>query len=60
MFSNIVYILDNYVISWFKLHSTEVTLVRGILQVLVFGFIFLMKKRKLKLRNDEGVEIIFL
>ena len=46
LFSNIVYILDNYTVSWFQLLSTEVTLVRGIVQVLGFGFVILIKKRK--------------
>ena len=48
LFSNIVYILDNYTVSWFQLHSTEVTLVRGIVQVLGFGFVILIKNRKQK------------
>lgn len=52
MFSNVVYILNNYLVSWFKLHATEVALVRGILQVPIFGFVLLFKKRK---RSDEGL-----
>ena len=55
LFSNIVYILDNYTVSWFQLHSTEVTLVRGIVQVIGFGFVLLIKNRKQSQNNTEGL-----
>ena len=61
LFSNIVYILDNYTVSWFQLLSTEVTLVRGIVQVLVFGFVILLKNRRQSQNNTEVLSaIIFL
>ena len=52
LFSNVVYILNNYLVSWVQLHATEVALVRGLLQVPIFGFFILFKNRK---RNDEGM-----
>ena len=52
LFSNVVYILNNYLVSWVQLHATEVALVRGLLQVPIFGFVILFKNRK---RNDEGM-----
>ena len=33
MFSNVVYILNNYLVSWFQLASAEVDLTRKIFQV---------------------------
>ena len=57
LFSNIVYILDNYTVSWFQLLSTEVTLVRGIVQVIGFGFVLLIKK--LSQNNTEGFLFCF-
>ena len=59
LFSNIVYILDNYTVSWFQLLSTEVTLVRGIVQVIGFGFVLLNKNRKLSHNDTEGFQTCF-
>ena len=59
MFSNIVYILDNYTVSWFQLRSTEVTLVRGIVQVIGFGFVILIKNRKRSNNDTEGFLLCF-
>ena len=59
LFSNIVYILDNYTVSWFQLLSTEVTLVRGIVQVIGFGFVLLIKNRKLSQNDTEGFLLCF-
>ena len=59
MFSNIVYILDNYTVSWFQLRSTEVTLVRGIVQVIGFGFVILIKNRKQSNNDTEGFLLCF-
>ena len=59
LFSNIVYILDNYTVSWFQLLSTEVTLVRGIVQVIGFGFVLLIKNRKLSHNDPEGFLLYF-
>ena len=59
--SNIIYILNNYTVSWFRLHATEVALVRGVLQVMVFGVVLLLGNRKLgKLKNDNKEGFIFL
>ena len=54
--SNIIYILNNYTVSWFSLHATEVTLVRGVLQVMVFGVVLLLGNRKLGiLKHTQGI-----
>ena len=53
--SNIIYILNNYTVSWFSLHATEVALVRGVMQVIVFGVVIMFGKRKQgKLDDTEG------
>ena len=53
--SNIIYLLNNYTISWFSLHATEIALVRGVMQVIVFGIVILLGKRKQgKLDDTEG------
>ena len=54
LLSNIIYILNNYAVSWFNLHSTEVALVRGVLQVPVFGIVILLRNRKLA-KLKEGI-----
>ena len=54
MFSNLVYILNNYLVSWANLHAPEVSLVRGVIQVPVFGFV-LFKNRK---QNTEGISFV--
>ena len=54
--SNIIYILNNYTVSWFRLHATEVALVRGVLQVMISGVVMLLGNRKLrKLKHTEGI-----
>ena len=59
--SNIIYILNNYTVSWFRLHATEVALVRGVLQVMFFGVVLLLGNRKLgKLKYDNKEGFIFL
>ena len=53
--SNIIYILNNYTVSWFSLHATEVALVRGVMQVILFGVVIILGNRKLgKLTDTEG------
>ena len=46
MVSNVIYLLNNYFVSWFELNATEVALVRGLLQVFVFGLVLLLKTRR--------------
>ena len=59
LISNIIYILNNYTVSWFRLHATEVALVRGVLQVMIFGLAILARNRKLgKLEDTEGIEFV--
>ena len=53
--SNIIYLLNNYTISWFSLHATEIALVRGVMQVILFGVVIMLGNRKLgKLKDTEG------
>ena len=53
--SNIIYLLNNYTISWFSLHATEIALVRGVMQVILFGAVIMLGNRKLgKLTDTEG------
>lgn len=54
MLSNIIYILNNYAVSWFSLHATEVALVRGVLQVTGFGIVIFIRNRKLA-NLKEGI-----
>jgi len=50
--SNLIYIGNNYIIAWTELQATEVALARGLLQVLVFGFVF-WKEQKTKEKGKE-------
>ena len=53
--SNIIYLLNNYTISWFSLHATEIALVRGVMQVILFGAVIMLGNRKLgKVEDSEG------
>ena len=61
LISSIIYILNNYTVTWFRLNATEVALVRGVLQVTMFGLAILARNRKLgKLEDVEGMNIIKL
>ena len=56
LISNIIYILNNYTVTWFRLNASEVTLVRGVLQVIIFGFSILVRNTKLgNLKDAEGI-----
>ena len=57
MFSNVVYILNNYVVSWFNLNATEVAMARGVIQVPVFGLV-LMRNRKQIIEGSLIMSII--
>ena len=59
LISNIIYILNNYTVTWFRLNASEVTLVRGILQVIIFGFAILVRNTKLgNLKDAEGINFM--
>ena len=58
MVSNVVYILNNYVVSWFQLNATEVALARGLIQVSIFGVVLLLKNRKIQLNLDGGTYFV--
>ena len=47
MFSNVVYILNNYVVSWFNLNATEVAMARGVIQVPVFALVLMRNRRQI-------------
>ena len=53
--SNLIYIGNNYIIAWTELQATEVALARGLLQVLVFGFVF-WKEQKTKEKGSNYVD----
>ena len=59
LISNIIYILNNYTVSWFSLAATEVALVRGVLQLMVFGFVILLRNRKLAKLKEGNLTKIF-
>ena len=50
LISNLIYIGNNYLVSWTELAAPEVALVRGALQVLLFGVLVLRTR-------ETGVEI---
>ena len=39
LFSNLLLIGNNYVVAWTKLTAPEIALVRGVFQVIIFGFL---------------------
>ena len=39
LLSNLVYIGNNYLVAWTQLQAPEIALVRGILQIVIFGAI---------------------
>ena len=55
LISNLIYIGNNYLVAWTQLKATEIALVRGGLQVIVFGIIiWRMEKPDSKIINDSG------
>ena len=56
MFSNVVYILNNYFVSWFNLNATEVALARGVIQVPVFGLVLMRNQNEI----TEGILILIV
>ena len=55
IFCNFLYIGNNYIVAWAKLKAPEVMLVRGGLQLLVFGFVnFYNKKEKNNIITKHG------
>ena len=55
LISNLIYIGNNYLVAWTQLKATEIALVRGGLQVIVFGIIiWRMEKPDSKISNDSG------
>ena len=56
MFSNVVYILNNYFVSWFNLNATEVALARGVIQVPIFGLVLMRNQNQI----TEGILILIV
>ena len=56
MFSNVVYILNNYFVSWFNLNATEVALARGVIQVPIFGLGLMRNQNQI----TEGILILIV
>ena len=46
LISNLIYISNNYIVAWTELKATEVVLVRGCLQVILFGVVVGIQWRK--------------
>ena len=40
LLSNLVYIGNNYLVAWTQLQAPEIALVRGIIQIVIFGVVF--------------------
>ena len=54
---NIIYVTQNYLVKTVELGAGEVSLVRGLLQMLVFSLIMLFtKKQDARIENDKNVE----
>jgi len=51
--SNLIYLANNYAIKWAELKSSEVAMVRGAIQVLLFSLVLLHKKSKKTKAEDE-------
>ena len=56
LISNLIYISNNYAVAWTELKASEIALVRGTFQVMVFGVI-LRKNERGKEGSDEGTKI---
>ena len=55
LISNLIYISNNYLVAWTQLTAPEIALVRGGLQVVVFGFpIWRTKETNRNENNDSG------
>ena len=58
LISNLIYISNNYAVAWTELKATEIALVRGTLQVIVFGVIVWREKQgTAEERKEQGILI---
>ena len=60
LISNLIYISNNYLVAWTQLTAPEIALVRGGLQVIIFGFIVWRRKetnREVKEASGKLVEV---
>ena len=61
LISNLIYISNNYAVAWTELKVTEIALVRGTFQVIVFGVIvWRERKGATEERKDQGIIIILI
>ena len=59
LISNLIYISNNYAVAWTELNATEIALVRGTFQVIVFGVILWRERRvTADKHNDQGMIIM--
>ena len=59
LISNLIYISNNYAVAWTELNATEIALVRGTLQVIVFGVIVWRERQgAMKENKDQGMLIM--
>ena len=61
LISNLIYISNNYAVAWTELKATEIALVRGTLQVIVFGVIVWRERQgTTEKRKDQGILFILI
>jgi len=53
LISNLIYVGNNYLVAWTKLTAPEIELVRGALQVIIFGIIVWKTEGVIRKRNEE-------
>ena len=53
LISNLIYIGNNYLVAWTKLTAPEIALVRGVLQVIIFGIIVCKAEGVTREENEE-------
>ena len=54
LISNVIYIMVNYLVSWTKINAGEVDLIRGLMQIAIFGGFTFFKKLKKKKDAKQG------
>jgi len=55
--SNLIYIGNNYIVAWTELKAPEVALARGLLQVLIFGFVFWKEQKAKEKENETSISV---
>ena len=53
LISNLIYVGNGYIVKWTELKAPEIALVRGVVQMILFGVI-VWKNRKESQQNEKG------